>query len=135
MADITEIRVECPGCGSTGGVTCGNCSDFFYDTPLCDADLEAILAQNVKPLIEFNDEHKAMLDELLRVHEHDTHKLAREDYTQHDGRNWRDIHQRHNTELFLRQRFGLPEHPFGKCCESPVEPEPVAAGPKKELKK
>jgi len=105
-----------------GNVLCVDHSDHYLECPGCASGRGTITREQLAELARdhlasLGPEHRTLLDELLRNHEHETHRLARADYLDNNGRNWRLYHDRRVTELYLRERFSLPDHPFGECCE------------------
>lgn len=129
---LTEFTIlaTCPSCGY-GSLRCPSCSKYFEEltvpiTEVFGEQLEDIgdvlsdeqiqqLAQS--RLVPLSQEARDVLDELLREREHETHRIARDDYLNNKGARWKELYDRHSLELQLRARFNLPEHPFGECCE------------------
>ena len=109
---MTEPRIDlgCAGCG----VESASCSSCYERLGLTKDQLLALAQEHIAPI---SQEARDLLDQLLRQREHETHKLAREDYLHQGGRNWLQFYDRHALELSLRERFRLPDHPFGECCE------------------
>lgn len=110
-----------------GPAFCPSCGDYVLLCENCSNDHGTITKTQLAELAQthlggLEQQHRDLLDVLLRSHEHETHRLAREDYLNNNGANWRSLHERRVTELFLRERFGLPEHTFGECCEPSEDP-------------
>lgn len=106
-------EIQCAECGSDRYLSCPECGSLTSGS--IDKGTLAALART--ELGSLSDEHRQLIDDLLRNHEHETHRLARQDYLTNDGRDWRFYHERRVTELFLRERFALGPHDFGECCE------------------
>jgi len=120
MADLQHIPLTgygCEGCGREDCEPyCTTCGDY-NNAYISQNHLEELAAQYIKPIdTSLSADQLSMMDAMLRIQEHETHRLAKEDYLDNNGRNWRELNQRHNNELDLRQRFGLPDHEFGQCC-------------------